>query len=89
MINLTHALVGFVASTKPVSREVPIFGTLGDHDTLFLGKIDEVNMQDGSNLQIVDYNQITRLFTRYQESFFLIATFSLVSDLDEAPLQIL
>ena len=56
VINLTHALIGFVQGSIPVSREVPIFGTLGDSDTFFLGKIDEINTYgDNSSLQIVEF----------------------------------
>jgi exonuclease V len=59
IINLIHALRGFVSGTLSVSREVPIFGVLGDCDTLFIGKIDEVNLEADS-LQIVEFKTRTR-----------------------------
>ena len=60
VINLSHALLGFIENTQTISREVPIFGALGEDEIFFLGKIDEVNMKDGSNLEIIEFKTRTR-----------------------------
>ena len=45
VINLTQALLGLANGTVSINREVPIFGTLGESETLFLGKIDESSIK--------------------------------------------
>ena len=59
IINLMCALSGFVDGTLSVSREVPIFGVLGECDTMFIGKIDEVSLEADS-LQVVEFKTRTR-----------------------------
>ena len=59
VINLTQALLGFANGIVSINREVPIFGTLGESETLFLGKIDEINIQNDS-LEIVEFKTRTR-----------------------------
>ena len=45
IINLTHALLGFIENTVNISREVPIFGALGEDETFFLEPPDTPYVQ--------------------------------------------
>lgn len=59
VLNLLHCIEGFKSGRKLISREIPIFGTIGG--IFFLGKIDELKLDFNSyTLDVVEFKTRTR-----------------------------